>query len=175
MPLKLTSCNLTLFDEVMKFLIENDFYHIKPLGRGGFGEVLSAVSPKKEYVAIKIIKNELSWHLEETFWPTFHHDNILNLLDVISIRRLDLKLYVMPRHPHALVKILTSSTFLADINGLMRVKCWFSDVLNGLDYLNKTGFGHGDIKSDNVLITSDDKALLCDFSGLSRIDEPLNR
>ena len=171
----MTSCDLALSDEVKKFLIENDFYNIKPLGKGGFGEVLSAISPKKDYVAIKRIKNELSWHLEETFWPTFHHDNILNLLDVISIKRLDLKLYAMPRHPYVLMKILTSSPFLADMNGLMRVKRWFSDVLNGLDYLHGIGFAHGDIKSDIVLITSDDRALLCDFSGLSHIDEPLKR
>ena len=85
------------------------------------------------------------------------------------------KLYIVPKIPYTLSDILSKESFLTDKRGFQRMKRWLSDVLDGLKYLHKSGFAHLDLKEDNILITDDDRALLCDFSGLNLIGIPLQR
>lgn len=98
----MASGNLSLFSDVKQILIDQDFYDVKPLGKGGFGEVLSAISPNKKRVAIKIIKNKYAWYMEETVWGTLQHKNILPLLKIINVESMNLKLYMTPQYPYVL-------------------------------------------------------------------------
>ena len=154
---------------VVKFLREKGYRRIHHLGTGGFGSVLSAVSPNQERVAIKIIENKNLWHIEERMWPLRRHKNILPLCGMIKIESYGLKLLVMPQQPNALHKVLPSRNFLGDVNGLSRIKRWLVDILHSL------GYAHLDLKTDNILIAGDDRALICDFSGLNVIKVPLRR
>ena len=165
----------SVFDAVKQILIDKKYRRIMPLGKGGFADVLSAIARNKDRIAIKIIRNENSWPFEEHMWPTFKHPHVLELLDVIDVKDLNLKLYIMPRHPCALNKMISKATFLSDKNGLERVKCWLLDVLEGLDYIHTSGYAHLDLKTDNILISSDDRGVICDFSGLSPTSVPLKR
>ena len=160
---------------VVKFLREKGYRRVHHLGTGGFGSVLSAVSPNQEPVAIKIIENKNRWHIEERIWPLLRHKNILPLYEMIEMENFNLKLFVMPQEPNALHKILPSRNFLGDKHGLFRVKCWLMDILDGLQYLHSLGYAHLDLKTDNILIASDDRALICDFSGLNVTKVPLRR
>lgn len=171
----MASGNTSLLADVKKILADMDYSNIKPLGKGSFGEVLSAVSSNKKRVAVKIIKNKDAWHIEESVWPKLCHRNILSLLEIINVDNMDLKLYVMPRHPYTLNKVLHSKRFLADKKGLEKIKRWFAYTLDGLTYLHEKGWAHTDIKSDNILIAADGRALICDFSGLTHAGEPLER
>ena len=160
---------------VVKFLREKGYRRVRHLGTGGFGSVLSALSPNQERVAIKIIQNKNRWHVEERIWPLLRHGNILPLYETIEIEKFNLKLFVMPEEPNALHKVLPSRIFLGDKHGLLRVKRWLVDILDGLNYLHSLGYAHLDLKTDNILIASDDRALICDFSGLNVIKVPLRR
>lgn len=160
---------------ITKYLEKRNFTSIVTLGRGGFGDVLSAVTPKKESVAIKIIRNTLSWQMEEKTWPLLLHPNILPLYDVIDLKEMNAKLYIMPRHPTSLHKMVRGRKFLLDPNGLNRIRRWLRNSAEGLEYLHNAGFVHLDIKSDNVLITHQDTAVLCDFSGINLKKLPCRR
>ena len=165
----------SIFDSVKQILIDKNYRRIMPLRKGGFADVLSAIGPNKNRIAIKIIRNENSWPFEEHVWPKLKHRHVLELLDVIDVKHLNLKLYLMPRHPFPLNKMISRSRFLSDKNGLERVKRWLFDVLDGLDYMHASGYAHTDLKTDNVLISSEDRGVICDFSGISRTSVPLKR
>ena len=81
----------------------------------------------------------------------------------------------MPRHSFPLNKMISRASFLSDKNGLERVKRWLLDVLEGLDYMHTSGYAHLDLKTDKVLINSDYRGMICDFSGLSPTSVPLKR
>lgn len=171
----MASDDSSLFTDVKNILFDNNFCDVKPLGKGAFGEVLSAISPNKKCVAIKIIINKDTWYMEEKIWPTLRHKNIIPLLNIINVESMNLKLHVMPNHPYVLDKVLCSRRFLADNKSLVKVKGWLADSFNGLEYLHNAGLAHTNVKSDNILIAKDGRALLCDFSGLTYTGEPLKR
>ena len=86
---------------------------------------------------------------------------------MIDAPDLGVKLYIMPKVPYALRDILPSDSFPIDIKGFRSIKRWLSDIFGGLKHLHNNGFAYLDIKKDNVLISADDRALLCDFTGLN--------
>lgn len=55
---------------VLKELEARDLKYVKPLGEGSFGDVLLVMSADKEELAVKLVKNENSWLIEETEWRT---------------------------------------------------------------------------------------------------------
>ena len=143
---KFTSGDSSSRSKVKMYLEKMNFKFVMPLDRGGFGEVLSAVTPKNEAVAIKIIKNTLSSKMEELIWPSLKHPNILPLYDVvIDVKEMDLKFYVMPKLPTSLDKMVSSQQFLADPNGLKRIRRYLRNSIDGLQYLHEKGFLHFDI------------------------------
>lgn len=152
---------------VIKFLEDNKYSDVRPLGSGSFGDVLSATSPHNTEVAVKVIKNINAWVVEEEIWPALSHPLLLPLLDVLPLPEVGAKLYVSPRLRTCLFDLLQSAGFRADPAAFDRVRKWLRNVLEALDFLHTCGFAHMDIKTENVLISSEDSAVLCDFSGLA--------
>ena len=54
----------SIFGSVKQILIDKNYRRIMPLGKSGFSDVLSAISPNKDRIAIKIIRNKNSWPFE---------------------------------------------------------------------------------------------------------------
>ena len=160
---------------VIPYLRDNLFTRVKPLDRGGFGDIYAALAPDGENVIVKVIPNEKYWEIEENVWPYLHHPNILPLIAIMKPEHLECVMYVAPRHPINMRLIYLSVQFMRDRNGMRRIKKWATEILWALDYLHSIGCCHLDLKSENVLISSDDSAILCDFSGLSFTGRPLDR
>lgn len=159
--------NLPNKKSVINYLHKQNYRCIMPLGSGGFGDVFAAISPQQMSIAVKVIPNRKSWELEDKIWPTLRHPNILPVTKIIEVKNLYCKMYVTPRHPSNLHRIVQSFDFKKDGNGLRRMKKWFAEILLALDYLHSANYCHLDLKGDNVLISMDDSAVLCDFSGLN--------
>lgn len=159
--------NLPNKKSVINYLHKRNYRCITPLGSGGFGDVFAAISPQQMSIAVKVIPNKKSWELEEKIWPTLRHPNILPVTKIVEVKDLYCKMFVTPRHPSTLHRIVQSLDFKKDRNGLRRLKKWFAEILLALDYLHSANYCHLDLKGDNVLISMDDSAVLCDFSGLN--------
>ena len=54
-------------------------------------------------------------------------------------------------------------------------KKWFTNILEALDHLHKVELCQSDVKTDNILISSCDSPILCDFSGLNSTVISLDR
>ena len=165
----------TSYNTVKMYLEKMRFTSIMPIASGAFGDVLSAITPHNETVAVKIVKNNKSWKKEEVIWPSLKHPNILPLYDIIDLKEMKMKLYIMPKLPTSLDKMFRSPSFLADPDGLKRIRRWLKNSIDGLQYLHESGFVHLDIKSNNVLIDAKDSAVLCDFSGINLKNRPCKR
>ena len=70
---------------IIEFLHKKEYCQVEPLSKDSFGEVLSAISSQKNKVAVKIIHNENTWHIEEHIWPLLNHKSIMPLLDLIHV------------------------------------------------------------------------------------------
>lgn len=167
--------NLPNKKTAINYLHKKNYRSITPLGSGGFGDVFAAISPQQMSIAVKVIPNRKSWELEEKIWPTLRHPNILPVIKIIDVKDLYCKMYVTPRHPSTLHRVVQSYDFKKDRNGLRRMKKWFAEILLALDYLHSANYCHLDLKGDNVLISMDDSAVLCDFSGLNVTGKHLKR
>ena len=113
--------------------------------------------------------------MEEDIWPVLKHPKILPTLEVMKLDDVDCKLYVMPKHPSTLGRVLRSPAFQYDPKKVVKIKKWFKGILEALDHLHKSELCHLDLKSDNVLISSHDSAILCDFTVLNSTGINLRR
>lgn len=86
------------------------------------------------------------------------HENVVRLLDVhMSNRTIFL---VFPLYPKTLHHIVTERDEPLDEVFIKRV---LSDVLEGLWYCHSRRVLHADIKADNILITTEGRAVITDF------------
>lgn len=161
-------------NSVIKLLQKKSYKYLKTLGEGGFASVIAVLSPKNEVLAVKIVQEEGFWIIEDQVWPMLRHRNILPVLEIMEIENPAAKLYVTPALPKALDETVQSETFRRDPDGLIKIKLWMYDVLMALDYLHRSGYCHCDMKSDNILIDDEERAVLCDFSGLNCTGKPLS-
>lgn len=169
------SSNLRNKYEILNYLTEKNYTCLEPLGIGGYGDVFAAISPQQSSVALKVIPNNKSWKYEERIWPSLHHHNILPLIEIMHVKHLQCKIYVTPRHPCTLNQVLDIQEFKKEKDALRTIKKWFTDILSALNYLHSSNYCHLDIKTNNVLISMDDDAVVCDFSGLNTAGKRLKR
>ena len=74
--------------------------------------------------------------------------------------------FFMPHHSDNLCNILKKPAFRNNPNLFKMIIGWVRDLIAGVKNMHGYGVSHLDIKCDNILITSDLKAVLCDFSVL---------
>ncbi|PSR93940.1 kinase-like domain-containing protein [Coniella lustricola] len=53
-------------------------------------------------------------------------------------------------------------------------RCWFRDLILGIEYLHAQGVVHRDIKPDNLLLTEDDVLKIVDFGVSEMFEKPAN-
>lgn len=72
-------------------------------------------------------------------------------------------------------KIVGSKEFRHDSDSFRRIKKWNLQILSVVEFLHSNSLEHLDIKSNNVLIDSEDNAILADFTGLNFTKDPIDR
>lgn len=160
---------------VIRNLENRGYKFLKLLGKGSFADVIAVRDPSGKDVAVKIVQTEDIWAVEDQFWPTLQHPHILQVYDVITVQELDVKLYTMPILSKGLDDIVESKEFKKDPNSFNRIKKWMLQTLSAIQFLHQNGFTHLDIKTDNIMIDSEDNAVLADFSGLNFTKDPVER
>ncbi|KAI6215543.1 hypothetical protein M3Y94_00397300 [Aphelenchoides besseyi] len=147
----------------------------RPIGYGAFGVVWSVTDPRNQKrVALKKMPNVFQnlssckrVFREIQMLSTFHHDNVLGLLDILHPpnRHFFEEIYVLTELMQSdLHKIIVSPQPLT----VDHVKVFIYQLLRGLKYLHSANILHRDIKPGNLLVNSNCILKICDF-GLARI------
>ncbi|KAE8388360.1 kinase-like domain-containing protein [Aspergillus alliaceus] len=113
--------------------------------------------------ALYLIKEEIA------IMKKLHHHNLVSLTEVLDDPTED-SLYMVMEMCKKGVVMKVGLEERADPYDDELCRCWFRDLILGIEYLHAQGIVHRDIKPDNCLITSDDVLKVVDF-GVSEMFE----
>lgn len=156
------------------FEVDTKYFLVKPMGRGTYGTVCSAVNLETtEKVAVKKISGvfgdpttALRTLRELAILRQISHENVVALKDVMlpcdkkSFQEVYLVYELMDTD---LDRIIRSPRPLSGDH----VKCFLFQILRGLNYLHSANVLHRDLKPGNILVNSNWDLKICDF-GLAR-------
>nr|XP_042911875.1 cyclin-dependent kinase-like 4 [Parasteatoda tepidariorum] len=146
------------------------------IGAGSFGQVFRMREPlNKSELAVKIVPYEMVSKAESELWKNLRHPNLVSLVGMHKLKRQKTFVFLMPVYRSTLLDSIQDAAFREKKGAYNIVKCWLKDVLQGLDYLHSNGACHLDIKLDNVLLSDENSALLCDFTFLRESKKPLHK
>ncbi|KAL4974331.1 kinase-like domain-containing protein [Aspergillus desertorum] len=128
-----------------------------PLHRG------SGIGDEEMTNALYFIRGEIA------IMKKLHHNNLVSLIEVLDDPTQDSLYMVMEMCKKGVVMKVTLEE-RADPYDDERCRCWFRDLILGIEYLHAQGIVHRDIKPDNCLITNDDVLKVVDF-GVSEMFE----
>ncbi|KAK3126542.1 hypothetical protein QOZ80_7AG0558140 [Eleusine coracana subsp. coracana] len=157
-------------DENGKKMI-NQYVHLGKIGSGSYGKVVLYKSMKdgmlyavkvlnKPYMMkIRVVRSETAMTdvlREVSIMKLLEHPNIVNLVEVIDDPNID-KFYMVLEY--------VEGKMVCD-NGIEEATArnYMRDIISGLMYLHSHNIIHGDIKPDNLLVTSTGTVKIGDFS-----------
>ena len=130
----------------------------RPLHRG-----LSEGQDAENTNSIDLIKEELA------IMKKLNHPNLVSLMEVLDDPSED-SLYMVMEMCKKGVVMKVGLEQRADPYPEETCRCWFRDLILGIEYLHAQGVVHRDIKPDNCLINNDDVLKVVDF-GVSEMFE----
>lgn len=98
-----------------------------------------------------------------------NHDNLVSLIEVLDDPTED-SLYMVLEYCRKGVIMKVGVDEKAEPYDDEHCRCWFRDLILGIEYLHAQGVVHRDIKPDNLLLTDDDVLKIVDF-GVSEMFE----
>ena len=98
-----------------------------------------------------------------------NHNNLVSLIEVLDDPNED-SLYMVLEMCKKGVVMKVGIGEKADPYSPESCRCWFRDLILGIEYLHAQGVVHRDIKPDNCLLTEDDVLKIVDF-GVSEMFE----
>ena len=145
-----------------------------PRRSGHLGAGLSFNSPLHRHSSADIADQEDGNPLylikeEIAVMKKLNHDNLVSLIEVLDDPNED-SLYMVLEMCKKGVVMKVGVDERADPYDDESCRCWFRDLILGIEYLHAQGVVHRDIKPDNLLLTEDDVLKIVDF-GVSEIFE----
>lgn len=102
-----------------------------------------------------------------------NHPNLVSLIEVLDDPEED-SLYMVLEMCKKGVIMKVGLEEVAPPYGEEECRCWFRDLILGIEYLHAQGVVHRDIKPDNLLLTEDDVLKIVDFGVSEMFEKPAN-
>ncbi|KAL6637044.1 hypothetical protein ACP70R_024616 [Stipagrostis hirtigluma subsp. patula] len=149
----------------------NQYVHLGKIGSGSYGKVVLYRSMKdgklyavkvlnKPYMMkVRVVRSETAMTdvlREVSIMKMLDHPNIVNLVEVIDDPNID-KFYMVLEYVEG--KMVCDNGFQEGT-----ARNYLRDIVSGLMYLHSHNIIHGDIKPDNLLVTSSGNVKIGDFS-----------
>ncbi|RYP68359.1 hypothetical protein DL771_006745 [Monosporascus sp. 5C6A] len=100
-----------------------------------------------------------------------NHPNLVSLIEVLDDPEED-SLYMVLEMCKKGVVMKVGLDETADPYDEELCRCWFRDLILGIEYLHAQGVVHRDIKPDNLLLTADDVLKIVDFGVSEMFEKP---
>jgi [calcium/calmodulin-dependent protein kinase] kinase len=157
-------------DETGKKMV-NQYVHLGKIGAGSYGKVVlyRGIKDEKLYAVkvfnkvylskVRVVRSETAMTdvlREISLMKMLDHSNIVNLIEVIDDPNID-KLYMV-------LEYVDGKIVCGDGLGEDTSRKYLRDIISGLMYLHAHNIIHGDIKPDNLLVTSAGNVKIGDFS-----------
>ncbi|EJD00914.1 kinase-like protein [Fomitiporia mediterranea MF3/22] len=168
----------TVIPEILRELKHLDltgqvaFHEGKVIGCGAYGDISSAACNLASRGTIKVAVKRLRFYMQEDVkllfekeiyvWSKLSHPNVLPLLGYAFDQLTGCPLLVSEWMQKGSAWTCVNSK--PDCNLLQLI----TGVAKGLAYLHERGVVHSDVKSDNIVVSESEDALICDF-GCSRM------
>ncbi|KAJ4353775.1 uncharacterized protein N0V89_005505 [Didymosphaeria variabile] len=123
-----------------------------------------AAGGEEEQNSLDLIKEEIA------IMKKLNHPNLVSLVEVLDDPDED-SLYMVMEMCKKGVVMQVGLEERADPYPEEQCRCWFRDMILGLEYLHAQGIIHRDIKPDNCLITGDDVLKIVDFGVSEMFDK----
>ncbi|KAH3984546.1 hypothetical protein HBI46_127380 [Parastagonospora nodorum] len=130
----------------------------------GFNSPLHRHSTTEENNAFELIKEEIA------IMKKLNHPNLVSLMEVLDDPEED-SLYMVMEMCKKGVVMQVGLEERADPYTEEQSRCWFRDMVLGLEYLHAQGIIHRDIKPDNCLVTQEDVLKIVDFGVSEMFDK----
>ena len=162
--------------EVLEHIQQRNYSFVEMLGEGTFGSVLKIkhLTSNKEY-ALKVVDENQVSEGEMNIWSSLKHENILPLISHEYIYFAKSYAFLTPVYPTTLEKKIFDPTFFEDKFAFTWTTQFLKQILAAVSYLHERDLSHLDIKTNNVLISEDKTAVLCDFGFLTSCKTPVPR
>ncbi|KAF2273190.1 Pkinase-domain-containing protein [Westerdykella ornata] len=132
--------------------------------RLGFNSPLHRHSSSEENNSLDLIKEEIA------IMKKLNHPNLVSLIEVLDDPEED-SLYMVMEMCKKGVVMQVGLDERADPYPEEQCRCWFRDMILGIEYLHAQGIIHRDIKPDNCLVTEDDVLKIVDFGVSEMFDK----
>ncbi|PSN71063.1 Pkinase-domain-containing protein [Corynespora cassiicola Philippines] len=130
----------------------------------GFNSPLHRHSSSDDNNSLDLIKEEIA------IMKKLNHPNVVSLIEVLDDPEED-SLYMVMEMCKKGVVMQVGLDDRADPYDEEQCRCWFRDMILGIEYLHAQGIIHRDIKPDNCLITDDDVLKIVDFGVSEMFDK----
>lgn len=91
------------------------------------------------------------------------HPSIIKMVECFEIMNIEKEIFIITIMEYCEKGELLSVAFTKKILNFEQKKNIFFQILKAVQYLHKLGISHGDIKAENILLTKNYNAKLCDF------------
>ncbi|KAF2750358.1 Pkinase-domain-containing protein [Sporormia fimetaria CBS 119925] len=132
--------------------------------RLGFNSPLHRHSTSDENNSLDLIKEEIA------IMKKLNHPNLVSLIEVLDDPEED-SLYMVMEMCKKGVVMQVGLDERADPYDEEKCRCWFRDMILGIEYLHAQGIIHRDIKPDNCLVTDEDVLKIVDFGVSEMFDK----
>ena len=110
---------------------------------------------------------------EFTEWLKVDHPNVMSLLGIF--RHPEFNVFLTPLYNKSLYDILKEKEIKKTSESFDLCKRYLVDTVTGLQYLHYFNICHLDLEAENVMISSDMRAVIADFSYTCTSSDPVRR
>ncbi|KAJ4424171.1 hypothetical protein N0V82_001219 [Gnomoniopsis sp. IMI 355080] len=131
----------------------------------GVSHQLSEQKSQEDKDALFLIRQEIA------IMKKLNHPNLVSLIEVLDDPEED-SLYMVLEMCNKGVIMSVGLEQNATPYSEEECRCWFRDLILGIEYLHAQGVVHRDIKPDNLLLTDDDVLKIVDFGVSEMFEKP---
>lgn len=152
-------------------VLAKDYNFLAHIGTGAYADVLALWSKNgRTTVCAKIMHPLMTSKYEIKLWTKLNHPNVAPVLKLIQ--NPDVDIFLMPHYPRTLMDVLQKDDFLDDEDSFEMTVHFVENVFSGLKYMHNKKVCHLDLKSNNIMISNENVAVIADFSSIALADTP---